>query len=611
MSNTPNRAAIEAAVNKETAITNAIRLGLLGLGLGAGARGFQGLVNLGKRNLRPPTQQTMGTHTIDIPLGMPQEEEEDQFKFGEDRGMLQTYISDPIAKAFRGETSRPGNWPLAMPAALLGMGGGMYGGYKLTDMLLDKRRKTEIDNELEEAKKRYEAALSGKSVLGEALDQLCDLLEKKGGLEDVWGGGIGAALTAGIPMALLSGVVAYDLTKKRQPTDVLRKAKLKRLRELNQRQPPALYARPQYDAGSTEVPTEDEMAGEPLDKAARWPYTHGDPLSSSRGHYAVQRRRSQPIRDAYAAQRQRRADTASSGLEAKGYIKTDKGWEKQQPRHTTAQGFSVLPPGLAGGMKPTQPGMTGPSGAQGQPAGRGYTTIPRAFQQRYQQMRAQGRTTMSPQQAADYYYKHYHGSGKGLPQLQQGTTQQAQPTTPTATQTTPTAPTAPTPDAPRPAAPPTAPAPNQRQPAAPQQPQPPQQAAAPAPPRAPQPAAQPQPAARPQVGRTMPTSSMRGPGTPTAAKPVSPTIKPQASPVMKQPAMGAVGGPMKAPKMPKLGHDAPGNASPAIPVQQPGTVPPYGGSGPSNGGATEGSQNPVPPGSTSNHPAPRRKGLLI
>ena len=31
-----NRAAIDAAVNKQTAINNALRLGLLGLGIGAG-----------------------------------------------------------------------------------------------------------------------------------------------------------------------------------------------------------------------------------------------------------------------------------------------------------------------------------------------------------------------------------------------------------------------------------------------------------------------------------------------------------------------------------------------------------------------------------------------
>lgn len=98
-----------------------------------------------------------------------------------------------------------------------------------------------------------------------------DLEKDAAGLPDTYGRAMGWGLALGLPISLVTGLATYDLTKKRDPASVLSKAKQKRRRELSQRRPPALYARPQMvsrPAGAADVPDEDEMAGEPLDKAA-------------------------------------------------------------------------------------------------------------------------------------------------------------------------------------------------------------------------------------------------------------------------------------------------------------------------------------------------------
>lgn len=248
--------------NINTGVNNALRLGLLMFGLGAGARGLQGLVNLGRRNLQRPSLPSFTDHVIQVPIRDDAEE-----KTASDP--VTDYVVNPITDAFKGNVSEPGAWPLSLPLALTATGTGIFGGYKLTDWLMDQRRKSQLQEELDDAKQRYEAALTGKSALAQDLDALYDAYtEKQGSAADNWGRIIGGGLTIGLPLGLISGLITYDMTKKRTPSEVLRKAKQKRLRELTQRQPPAVYARPAYQAGSADVPTEDELAGEPLDKAA-------------------------------------------------------------------------------------------------------------------------------------------------------------------------------------------------------------------------------------------------------------------------------------------------------------------------------------------------------
>ncbi len=259
---------MQASQNRSMAGWDIGKLGLLMAGLGAGARGLQGLVGLGRRNLggrdRAPG---LRARTVTIPID---EEEEDKYaslKQGEFEWTSPSTWADPLTKPFsdalQGNVSTPMAQPWVLPAALLGGPLAAYGGYKLTDKLMDKRRGDEQEARLDKAKREYEEALRGRGKMGEDLDCLCELMEKESfGASDVAGIGSGVAITLGGLLALGSGMAAYDMSKQKRPDEVLRKAKLRRDRERMRRVPPPIFAR------VGRVPDEDELEGEPLDKAA-------------------------------------------------------------------------------------------------------------------------------------------------------------------------------------------------------------------------------------------------------------------------------------------------------------------------------------------------------
>lgn len=249
---------VHAAMNRRTALANALRIGLVTAGIGAGARGFQGLLNLGRRNLTRTPPANFGTRVLDIPVA----DNEKEKQAG----------TEAITDALRGATKTPGGWAFALPLAMTAGGAGLVGGYKLTDKLLDSQRKRQVDDELETSKARYEAALQGASKLGQALDELFEATrEKTAGSQtlwmgpDTWGKVLGGAATLAIPAALASGLIAYDLTKKKNPETILRKAKEKRRFEQFRKQPSPVYVRPFGHRPTTDA---DEMDGEPLDKVA-------------------------------------------------------------------------------------------------------------------------------------------------------------------------------------------------------------------------------------------------------------------------------------------------------------------------------------------------------
>ena len=252
--------------NINTAIRNALKLGLLFAGVGVAGRSATGLYNLWRRNRQRPEPPELGPHVLDVPIL--REDEEKQAN----ESIFQRYITEPIAKSFT-EPNSPQAWPLSLPLAVLATGTGLYGGYRLADSIFDARRAKELEEELEAAKREYEEALTGKSALGRDLDKLYELVkegqEKKANAKDTWGYILGTALT-GLPLlALATGSLSYNMTRKRTPQQVLRQARIKRLRELAAKQPPPIYARPQPASNrAADVPNEDELSGEPLDKEA-------------------------------------------------------------------------------------------------------------------------------------------------------------------------------------------------------------------------------------------------------------------------------------------------------------------------------------------------------
>lgn len=130
------------------------------------------------------------------------------------------------------------------PLALGGGAAGLYGGWKVMDYLLDKRRESETDDDLDLAKAEYEAALSGddKSAadqeIGRELDLLFDrciektseagaALDKALDSKEADWTGTGIGLYGGmyaLPSATLAALLSYPFFSKRQRSKLLSKA---------------------------------------------------------------------------------------------------------------------------------------------------------------------------------------------------------------------------------------------------------------------------------------------------------------------------------------------------------------------------------------------------
>lgn len=192
------------------------------VGLGVAARGAQGLYNTVSRNLEPPE-------------GVPS-----------DINVVPHMVRQKQAVLRPSDAVNVEDWAATIPAKALAMVGGGLGGYKLTDMLLDKRRKADLNAELEAAKKQYEQALYGNvktsadGTLAKDLDRLANKFAKKA---DALGNFEGAYLTAAGTAALLAALAGYKQQRAGSKRTILQKAKEQQLRE----QPPQpIFISPQY-----------------------------------------------------------------------------------------------------------------------------------------------------------------------------------------------------------------------------------------------------------------------------------------------------------------------------------------------------------------------------
>ena len=127
------------------------------------------------------------------------------------------------------DTASQGAWGIpatygAIPAALAAL----YGGYKLTDYILDKRRKATSEDDLASAKEEYEAALRDKNASAD-IDADFDLIaenavsgvEKQSTALQTAGGLYGAY---GILAALAAGIPAYTFFKNRSKRELISRA---------------------------------------------------------------------------------------------------------------------------------------------------------------------------------------------------------------------------------------------------------------------------------------------------------------------------------------------------------------------------------------------------
>ena len=210
---------VTAKALQRKALANAGTVALAGLGSGAGLRGLIALMEMSQSGAKPGGNSLAAGRT-----SMPQDPSKEK------TASLAEFLRGDYAKSVAGV-------PWAIPAAVGAGAAGAYGGWRGIDELLDRRRKGELDEELEEAKREYEAALAGEGKLAQDLDTLYDEVEKQAAVSDAAGTAAGLYGLYGGTSALVAALMAYQWGKKRQKRQLLEAAQTKRRRRRYAGQP--------------------------------------------------------------------------------------------------------------------------------------------------------------------------------------------------------------------------------------------------------------------------------------------------------------------------------------------------------------------------------------
>lgn len=233
--------AVQAASAKQLqhqALSNAGMLGAVGLGVGAGGRGIAGLLQLVSRNMKKQPRSLPKPITIDLPIHETEEEPK--------TASMSDFLKGDYAQSVSGV-------PWAIPAAIGAGTAGVAGGWKAMDYLMDKRRKGDLDIELDKAKKEYEQALeennhlktAGFNKVAQALNTLCDTIEQKtASMADGLGTAAGLYGLYGGVSGLAAATLAYNWGKKRQRKAIVERALKERRKRRFNSQPATVYARP-------------------------------------------------------------------------------------------------------------------------------------------------------------------------------------------------------------------------------------------------------------------------------------------------------------------------------------------------------------------------------
>ena len=146
--------------------------------------------------------------------------------------------------------------PAALPLALGGGLGAAYGGYKATDAILDARRKSEMEDELQTAKRNYEQAVQQRLKIAERIDNVSasvlldelatvGVLKQANWLSDLTANakslgatGLGMYLTYALMSGLGAGKLTHDITRKNTPRSITEKALNERARKRYGMTPP-------------------------------------------------------------------------------------------------------------------------------------------------------------------------------------------------------------------------------------------------------------------------------------------------------------------------------------------------------------------------------------
>lgn len=155
---------------------------------------------------------------------------------------------------FRGDSqTNPNSIPWSLPAKGVAGVGGLIGGHQLVRYLLKKKRKADIDKELNAAKKEYQEAMltsydpaklrelrpkeAAAVTSTTALDRCFDIFEKYGNLDPLLGQAAGMYSAFAIPAATLASIAGYRWARSRSQDKLLADA-LKRRAAIRSKQNP-------------------------------------------------------------------------------------------------------------------------------------------------------------------------------------------------------------------------------------------------------------------------------------------------------------------------------------------------------------------------------------
>jgi hypothetical protein len=279
---------------KAQALRNIAKLSLAGLGGGASIAALMGLKNLLFKPEIPEHELDLSPQEVE--LSYPERKKEGsalhRFIMKKQADWADSVVKEhmpttggepnpPVGSLrwLRGDTNNAiGGMPWVYPGLTLAGIGGLYGGYKLVDWLAKKRRKSESEGDLEEAKEEYEQAMKGMygKQAAATLDDVCDTIESKSaqltkqaglpdmswwpGMNNVLGGGTGAYLALAALLTGGAGLGAYHLTRSKSPSKTLEEALRQRAQVRSLQNPPEIYINPDVGKRRTDEDDEEEAS---------------------------------------------------------------------------------------------------------------------------------------------------------------------------------------------------------------------------------------------------------------------------------------------------------------------------------------------------------------
>jgi hypothetical protein len=233
--------------------------GAVGLGAGAFGRFLGGGVSNARKQLRPHS-----TYTPNAPLVVRVPVPPDDEKQAADAAAPAKSPYSAAASFFGGDNARSVHeMPLAIPAFAATLAGGLYGGWRMADNIVDSTRKRQLDRELARVRARYNRALGmptdekQASVTEPGLERVYQrwkaadstALEKTAINADDYLGPVGAVVgSVGAPLLAVGGTsaaLAYALARRRGVHSIVSRARREYENDMQRLRPPAVLAIPQ------------------------------------------------------------------------------------------------------------------------------------------------------------------------------------------------------------------------------------------------------------------------------------------------------------------------------------------------------------------------------